>query len=545
MNSNASSSKNNNSKRKSSSLVQCKKCKKQVEAKGTVTCSACNNKYEFDCIGLSEKLYRLMGTESKKNWKCKLCASKPRINKDKDFNSNVTVRKKPTSSKTSSGNSNCEYQNMTPTNIISQNNVIDSYSCDSQILTQNSDESSIILSSSERLSRSADCLTGFSDNMDDLQEKNDRLTSELLSTQSELENTLIENSELKRKICKLTNEITALKGLCQSSMSTRNTPKSSHKKRRISIQDKQSTPMINRILSADHSSSSPIETNNNFVYLHEKITHLQYELSNAKKEIKILKEEIEALCSKHQRKSHKCSNIVIDPKLNENTGKIMIYGTQQCVGLASALLVSRQNSKYDRYFVTANTKPYATTKEILKDCHSMKVRDMDKIVLCVGENDCDPKSVLNNLEDVLKNNVNNFVLVLNVVKNKHLNTYLLNKTIKKLCERYKNCYYVNCYSKYCTLSDICYSVNHVIDCIDYNRKFLNLNELKKHINRGSNPNPKQNIANNPHVQMDTIPHISPGRSNVVNNEDTKSCKAKKGTIPYYFPVVKNSDFFRD
>lgn len=90
-----SSTNSNNSGRKMAALVKCYKCKSQVDVKNTIQCSACKNRYEFDCEGFSEKLYRLMEPTKKKNWRCKLC--KFCIHKGKhntDGISNITMRKK-------------------------------------------------------------------------------------------------------------------------------------------------------------------------------------------------------------------------------------------------------------------------------------------------------------------------------------------------------------------------------------------------------------------------------------------------------------------
>lgn len=73
--------------------VCCYKCNSSVDVRDTVLCSACNNRFHFDCAGLSEKLYRLKDEDSKKKWKCKTCASSKKCNKLPTGRSNVTLRK--------------------------------------------------------------------------------------------------------------------------------------------------------------------------------------------------------------------------------------------------------------------------------------------------------------------------------------------------------------------------------------------------------------------------------------------------------------------
>lgn len=298
---------NNNSVQKPTNVVQCNECKKQVDVKTTICCVECKKKYEYDCIGISEKLYRLKGTEAKKQWKCKLCNSKIKNNKDTEESTNITLRKKPLSPKSNK--------------IVSQTNVgFDSQSCDSPILTQMSlstNESFLTLSPTERLSRSVECLTSLNNNIIELQENNDRLMSELLTTQNELENTIIENNELKRQICKLTTEITTLKGLCQSTISPKNT---SQKKKKLPVHDKESTPISNKPYLPDNIfNNSPIEKDN-LQYLHDKIKQLEKELANAKMEIDLLNKRIETL--QYHNTSHTCQKKK-NRKLNEtNTSKL-------------------------------------------------------------------------------------------------------------------------------------------------------------------------------------------------------------------------------
>lgn len=78
-------------------LVKCYKCKSQVEIKTTTLCSVCGHRYEFNCAGLSEKLYNIMDQSSKRKWKCLVCVQKQRdnqINLQKNTSpSNVTTRK--------------------------------------------------------------------------------------------------------------------------------------------------------------------------------------------------------------------------------------------------------------------------------------------------------------------------------------------------------------------------------------------------------------------------------------------------------------------
>ncbi|CAG4973183.1 unnamed protein product [Parnassius apollo] len=65
-----------NNDRKMTLQVTCSKCKRKVDPKNTMLCSLCRNNYEFDCVGYSERLYRLKDAAAKSKWKCKDCSQK-------------------------------------------------------------------------------------------------------------------------------------------------------------------------------------------------------------------------------------------------------------------------------------------------------------------------------------------------------------------------------------------------------------------------------------------------------------------------------------
>lgn len=525
---------------KTMDMVKCHKCKNRVDSKSTVGCSVCKNKYEFECIGLSEKLYRIMTTENKKNWKCKSCQTKCKnaIRKDNETTTNVTLRKKPTQSTTTSNSGNSDCNKSSPTTISSQNNaVIDSQSCDSHLITKldSSNESLMLSSTSVRLSRSVECILDVNTDIIDLKDENERLKSELQITQNELENAIIENIGLQRKVSKLTSDVAILKGLCQSPILLNPTPKQhpSHKKKRLSMLNELSTPLSSkqrRFFPDDDVNN--FDREHDFVLLQEKITRLLLELANAKDEILRLTKELESLERTVHDSSYKRTNQANSNNIIDNTGEIKIYGTQQCVGLASALLLKRQHTAYEKYLVTANTKPNATTKEVLRGCYEVSLRSQDKLVICVGENDCTPTAVLTNLKQLLNKFTNSSIIVLSVLNNKFLNPDMLNRNIKDLCKDYKNCHYINCNSKYYTsITDICNFVNYTIDCIDYNFKYLDCKQIKKFINRCSNPSFQSNKTIT--WPKGTIPYYFQPK-----NSTTEKCinktNAKPGTIPYYF-----------
>lgn len=195
-----------------------------------------------------------------------------------------------------------------------------------------------------------------------------------------------------------------------------------------------------------------------------------------------------------------------DSKKEERSHKnhIYIFGTQRCVGLSSALLRSRENTRYQKYGVTSLTKPFALTADIMKNIKNIQVKPRDKIVICFGENDYDIQIMTLHLRRMLKHFINNDVIVINVLKNVYLNVKDLNDTIKNVCNEYQNCHFIDCKNR--NIFNLCKNINYIIDCADYENKYLNPKELKKII-----------ISGRP----------------ISQNHRCMFLRYPKGTIPYY------------
>lgn len=207
---------------------------------------------------------------------------------------------------------------------------------------------------------------------------------------------------------------------------------------------------------------------------------MQEQSSIAQEEIKTLNAHISELESKllYTNPSITEAN---EKSVDNTTQKMFILGTQQYTGLASAVIRFRENRKYGKYQVSAVTKPFAQTAEVLK-CQNLKLDSKDKLVLCIGENDIDPIITTSELYSILKTFQNNTVIVVNVVDSRHLNTKRLNILLKQICGKFTNCHFLeNKYIYKSLLYDICYSLNLLIDSLDYNRDFLDPSVIKKHI----------------------------------------------------------------
>ena len=519
-------------------LVVCYKCKKTVDIKKTALCSVCNNRFEPDCDGYPEHTYRLMNKEAKNKWRCKMCTRKKSIISTEP--SNITVRKTPIYPTSSTEKPRMQTHTNTKQSSPEQ---------DSHILTD-CDTSHEIETTPNKLSRSVDGTTTNTSSIPDMQDTIAQLTMKLESSENELENTILENNDLKKQVNKLTQEINVLKSLCHSPTGKESSPLCIDKKKRHSrfSQLVYSTPSSPRI-------TMKTECNNNFIYLHlqQSISALQNELHITEHEIKSLNTQIQALKQSLKTtpkpqinspaKTGTTTPIVLDFKKDIFGKTIRIFGAQQCVGLGAALTNSRKKTQYEKYGVLAHTMPNAQSDTITKSCINIKLQPGDKIVISLGENDYNMGHVLSQLKIILKAFRNNSIIVLNVLNNSYLDVNKLNDRMNNICKYYKNCHFMN-YVHH-SLSDICKTINYIIDCEYYDKTYLNPAELRKHLASSRSISLRATETSVP--KIGTIPFYfkSSKRGTEKASSHLPSEERKKGTIPYYFPTItKNDTFFR-
>lgn len=581
------SSKKSENKSATTTPVSCSRCASSIDLKHALKCTICKRIFDFDCSGTSEKLYRLMDQNSRqkwqKKWKCKECTTTVKAQ------SNVTTRKKLLKQKTEASlpspnikkKETCSINQKQSEPSPSQKQIpitieTDTFStpqsemyCDSHILTERESSDDECFSASEVLSRSADFISNNAAMDRRTEDTIAQLTSDLYATQNELENTILENNKLQRQINKMTNEIQLLKTLCKQTSDNYSFPNTCNKQRKrhsmyIASSDYSSMTTPTRF---SYICKDTAPNMNDITTLQDRINGLLSELKRAKEQILALEKQVnnalrlelsEVQAPLHYSPRKKSKNVTQD-RQNIQTPKrtIHIYGSQQCVGLASALIHTRQNSDYIRkcgiheYQVIAETKPYASSKDILGGEKSAQLKPDDKLVLCIGENDYNPKTALLNLKDTIEKYDNISILVLSVIKNHNLNVSYLNKKIKMLCKDYKNCHFVIC-NEFGEISDICKSINFIIDYIDYNDMYISSGQIKKLIFRNK---PNKIIEKKAlKYPKGTIPYYftrectqSAGSANddSITNPNITTIE-KKGTIPHYFPKItkKNQSFFR-
>lgn len=188
--------------------------------------------------------------------------------------------------------------------------------------------------------------------------------------------------------------------------------------------------------------------------------------------------------------------------LNENTKpKILILGGHQL-------------TCYQEYDILSITKPYALSEEILQSCKYIEDAPGNYVILCIGEYECNPYRLINNLSKTLQSFQKTNFVVINVIKNKFLNEKMLNNLIHNVCYNFSNCIFLNIpkylqYNKKACLFEYCKRINYnILDIQYYKDHFLSYNKIKSFLKSQQND------------------------KNYIN-------KARKGTIPYYFPFVKN------
>lgn len=519
-------------------LVACHKCNKNVDIKNTILCCICKRSFEFNCIGFPQKVFQLMSTESRKKWTCGACTTQQTI----DNPSHNSRRRNKDLLQDKSHKAHLTSK------IVQRSKVLE----DSHVLTDG-DTSDDPLSTPMKLSRSLDDTVNDHNLIQELKETITQLESDLASTQNEFENTIIENNGLHRQINILKIEINSLKAICKSPQ-TRDQVSSSAKKIRKSNHgvkiNATSTPTTSSLNSRDMKQPEH-DTNDLIIKLQLRITELETDLLKANKEISALSKEIDTWNYKlKKRSSSPVTKAILTTGRSSASpkNKLWIYGTQTCVGVASALMNSRSETKYGIYDVQAETKPFAQSKDILKNILESDVKDNDKLIICVGENDHDLKGLMSQLNKLFLRFSKNTIIFLNIFKNNFIYAYHLNNSIRKMCNKHKHCRFVEC-EQY-TLIDICKSINYVIDCEDYDHKYLNFKETRQMIAR----NKQNHVLSNERHTKGTIPYYfhsiktnyntGTGYTNEPKIEITNN--AKVGTIPFYFQKLRQKDktFFR-
>ncbi|CAK1595309.1 unnamed protein product [Parnassius mnemosyne] len=580
--------------RKMALQVICSKCKRKVDSKNTMLCSLCRNNFEFDCVGYSERLYRLKDAAAKKNWKCKDCSQKSkRTSTPYSALSHVTTRKNKTAKKSDESPSTSsalfmpteiESSGMASASILSQldesetmqasitqlnaspiNQIGDSQALtsshdsyepdDSHVLTTSRDLSESAYSFHKPLSKSLDHTITDSMAVQEMKDTISRLQTEYTILQNEFENITLENNDLRQKIIKLTKENKTLTALCQSSHNVSQTIQSAEKgNRRSKPQSEVSSPLTSHYHTGFISPAyrKTAGTNNIPVALQLKIKDLEKQLKYTENQVICLKQYINTLEQKltsaldnTQTPLQAKSTSLVCADKEDDKNRLYITGTQRCTGLATALIQSRANTPYEKYVITAITKPYAPSADFIVNIRNINVKPKDKVIICIGENDYDINILSSQLRRFLRYFPDNDTIVLNILTNIYLSVTDINKTIKRICNGHQNYHFVEC--KHRNPFQLCNSINYLIDCIDYENEYLNPKQLKKIIAR-SKPAPEKALSKVVQYLKGTIPYYfsrarSGANASISGSDANRQTRLTQSTLLHFFPKI-DKPFFR-
>lgn len=563
--------------------VTCSKCLKKVLTKNSIQCSLCKATYDLVCSTLPEKLFDLMGKESKAAWKCTICLrnkqSKNKITakirpkgvtRDTSTPTNpktsqsASIWSTPSTSQTQEQQNQPNDKNNTTLSTSGGKNTISDESInvhenttplpENEYVTKRkpitnrkysldlSDHTELTLNTSFN---SMPDLSIRADNIkiQELELEISELKMKLLSADTEIENLLYENCKLERRMKEIEKKNRQYQNMYIESLSTTK-KKLSRKTTKPRTENTREILFENSLLSVRE-----VETTSNV------------EMGPGPEELQSKQPQPENInnCEDENTPPATPTNETSDlgnTKLNSEISKrLLIFGGAQCIGLSSRLIKSRLNSPYDKYDVRSFIKPNASSEEILKTCKLYNVSQNDFVILSVGEHDCNPITIMTELSAALKSLTCN-VLILRVQNNLYLNEQKLNEMLKLVIKNYSHCKFVDL--KYSAadvghnMHELCMKLNLIIDQVYYDAKFLDFKKAMYLRKSNLNRSPKIKIVKG------TIPYFFNKMKSKIENTKIEDIKTKsfndalqpdehkatqplikKGTIPCYFPIITN------
>lgn len=471
-------------------IITCIKCENIVTNREHLTCSVCDKTFHLICTkNVSTKYFYLMTSEGKQRWKCQQCQQhQPCYSHDNDTAemNYVTTRAKIDRSRLRNRSFN------------------------------DLDDSKLSLSDCSTLAsslpdlRSQDC-----EACEENQSIIESLKSQLESAHSQIDELMLENGVLQKKIIAQDLKIKQLAEIVTPGSKTSVTTISSEKRSR-KLRKQKLVPKKNLDFTDN---DDPDKSFQDLDIVQMNMNHqLQTEKHDNNRSIIDSETQTESVPN----------DAVIYNIGNDNLKKIWIFGSQRCVGLAATILDTRKNTSYENYSVSSTTKPNASTEDILKDMENNPIGHKDKIIIGIGENDCNPVKIVSELYAVLKKYESNGVIVLNVRKNIHLDENMLNSQLKILCNNFPNCKFVETFEP---IEIVRYYhkltariINSAIDFMDYKDKYLQV------LYRKNTKNSYQKLEPEIHSSINA-------NCDYLNQQ----LKPRKGTIPFYFPVVKKQN----
>lgn len=290
----------------------------------------------------------------------------------------------------------------------------------------------------ENISRSVESFNDF-EIIKSLKDKIELLQTELLSTQNELEDALLETNRLNRQVDELTKKNTILNEICKK-------PEPTHKKKRLQNGRKNlenlNLNFANNTKIAYESLDFSVCSDNTAMHIrrsdqYEELLSLEQSnvellanLERAQEEIVSLKTRIRKLqegLKEDLHRNNEDDELIVNKEMTETNvnvkKKILILGDEQVLGLASKLLESRKNKWNNHYAPFAFVKPNASSLEILNHCIKIKkdVSINDYVVISIGSHDQNPNVLLSRICIMLHELQGTNVILLPVNNNRYLN----------------------------------------------------------------------------------------------------------------------------
>lgn len=400
----------------------CAQCSTIISGRAKLHCSHCDKLYHLECGNVTFKRYYLMNAEHRTQWKCNNCYEEQ--HQAVPITSNDTVLELP--------RDNVTQRKKFVINISTEN----SYG---SLSVEDEEDSDTYKSPRTLLNRSCPELDTLQRcHLDEMKEKINQLQQQLNIAENEITNLLSQNHNLGKKVSKYEVKIKQLETICGSmkavvpsglSSTTKRTRKSLKKKAlNFSVCEGNNDNNSEGELLSLVKINTMSRNNNELDIEFNELTHNTVPLT-----------------------SSPLKNIRAETNLNKNTDadsnnrkcRVVVFSDEHGRGIPKIL----QKLLGHDFQVMSIIKPNASLNQILECCDIIckDFTDFDYVVFLAGSNDNSPlrfKSFLYYYISVL---AHTNVLVSKIYKNKYLNEYKQNNTIKMVCSQFPHARFIETY----------------------------------------------------------------------------------------------------
>lgn len=333
-------------------------------------------------------------------------------------------------------------------------------------------------------------------NLEDMKIEISNLRTNLSSTQSELENVILENNGLKKQISLLAQEVEVLKQICRSPVSSlrRNVSSTSKKsaKRRLTDSFKNSPLTFSTMARTSQVKNCHTEAKTQ----EEPFSELPHSSPVAKENDIHIVECAVNLGNEDMEDTYVKTTFIAEnfnqqtenspPSVSKPTTNVPVYKkprpssspfpNNDSKPSRRVLILADENGRNigeflqkllgDKFQVFSFIKSYASTKQVLELCKT-NCRDFtgqDFVILLTGSNDSNPLELQSCLYCCMCELINTNVLLGTVFKNKRLNEHNVNKLLRLVTSHFKNSRILEW--------DTYYDINHRRNVYTYDKKFI-------------------------------------------------------------------------